>query len=165
MLHDFIAVELPADTVQRVLLDGDGLFAQSAARAVEGADELRLRVRPFGSGVPVSKLVRVRTGAPVRKGAVLTVPLLWEAVGTPALFPRLDATLEITPVGPSFTQLTLYGRYDPPLGKVGEHLDRLALHSLAEHTVRAFLADLAQRVTAGADGRADGPGVPARMAR
>jgi hypothetical protein len=46
-----------------------------------------------------------------------------------------------------FTQLTLRGRYEPPLGTLGRQIDRLLLHRVAEATVRSFMRRLAESLT------------------
>jgi hypothetical protein len=46
------------------------------------------------------------------------------------------------------TQLTIHGRYEPPLGAVGRRLDRLLMHRIAEATIRAFLVRLVSTLAA-----------------
>jgi hypothetical protein len=149
ILHDFIEIELPTEVVRHAILEGDTLLAESATTAFGVGEDFRLRVGPSGSGARLAKTVAVRIGNPVIRDEVLNLPMLWEAVGTPGLFPRLDASLELAPMAPALAQLTFFGRYDPPLGRLGQSLDRLLLHHLAEHTIRAFLSEIARRVTAG----------------
>jgi hypothetical protein len=125
------------------------LLAESATAACAQGDDLLVRVGPSGSDARLSKTVAVKIGRPIIQGEVISLPLLWEAVGTPALFPRVDASLEVVPLAPTLTQLSFFGRYDPPLGRLGQSLDQLLLHRLAEHTIRAFLSDVARQLRAG----------------
>ena len=46
------------------------------------------------------------------------------------------------------TRLTLNARYDPPLGKLGELIDRALMHRLAQATIKDFVERLAGRVEA-----------------
>jgi hypothetical protein len=85
------------------------------------------------------KAVTVELGTPTRLPSRLILPLRWKATGPAALFPTLDADLEVGMLGPGSTQLSISASYDPPLGQVGELLDRVLLHRLAEGTVKDFL--------------------------
>lgn len=152
ILHDFVVVERPASDVQRTLLDGVEWLAESASSAEASAEHLRVRIGPGGPHALVAKTVELKLGEPVVAEGVTTIPVLWEATGARALFPRLDGSLEVSPLGEAMTQLTLFARYDPPFGKIGAGMDRLVLHHLAEHTVRAFLRDVAQHLRAVPEG-------------
>ncbi|HZD75078.1 MAG TPA: hypothetical protein VE776_14525, partial [Actinomycetota bacterium] len=46
------------------------------------------------------------------------------------------------------TQLAISGRYDPPLGTVGRTIDRIALHRIAEATIKDFLDRVAATLLA-----------------
>lgn len=45
------------------------------------------------------------------------LPIRIEATGPSALFPRVDADLEIAGAGSGQTQISLQGSYQPPLGR------------------------------------------------
>jgi hypothetical protein len=83
---------------------------------------------------------------------VTVVPLTWRATGAPGLFPVLSADLEIAPLDLELTQLTIHGRYEPPLGAIGRRIDRLLMHRIAEASVRAFLGRLVATLTADCEG-------------
>ncbi len=159
ILHDFVTVDLPVDDVRKALVNATALLAESASTAYEHGEGLRMRVGPGGSRSGFAKTVEVTTGAVIVKDDTVTVPLMWEVTGAGSIFPRLDASLEIAPLSADLTQITLFGRYDPPLGRIGERLDRLVLHRLAENTIRAFLADVAERVATDSPAGADGDDV------
>ena len=106
----------------------------------------------------VSKLVRVQARELSWTDTSAGLALRWEATGAGgALFPVLDADIRLTPDGEG-TVLTLAGAYRPPLGPVGQALDRALLHKVAEATIRTFLT----RVAAQLDGHpvANGAGSP-----
>jgi hypothetical protein len=159
IVHDFVEVECAAPDVTRALVDGAAWLAESARVAHASAADLRIRIGPGGSHAVVSKTVDLHLGKPVVLQRVTTIPVLWEATGPSALFPRLDGTIEVSPLADGLTQVSLFARYDPPLGKVGEVIDQLMLHHLAEHTVRAFLRDIAQRLrgSTGTEGHSVSP--------
>ncbi len=109
----------------------------------------------------VSKLVRVQARELSWVDHSAGMALRWEATGPGGgLFPVLDADLTLTPApgpGPG-SLLKLAGVYRPPLGPVGEALDRALLHRLAAATVRRFLARVAAQLAGqplpnGVDGR------------
>ncbi|MDA8274111.1 MAG: hypothetical protein M0029_01880 [Actinomycetota bacterium] len=149
LVADFVHLDLDAVDVGRRLVDeGGSWLAELAARLVSDEDE-PLRVGPGGG---LAKAVRVTTGEPRLHGDTVVVPVRWEATGPTGLFPRLDADLELSTLGPSRCRLGLNGRYVVPFGSVGKAADRLMLHRIAEGTFRRFLTGLASRLTAPEDG-------------
>lgn len=101
--------------------------------------EYLLRVGPLGAVPGASRLVRVRFTEPACREGAVSVGLRWEATGvTSSPFPALDADIRVTDEGGG-SRVTLTGSYLPAFGAVGEGLDRLALHTVAEATIRASL--------------------------
>ncbi len=149
LLHDFAYVAVSAEKVRdRILANhGEWLAPLAAAAAGEG-EALRLRVGPLEALPMLGKTVSVRVGEPIDRGEVTVVPLTWQATNAPGLFPVLTADLEVARLGDDLTQLTLQGRYDPPLGSIGQRIDRLLMHRVAEASVRSFLSHLAERLAA-----------------
>ena len=72
------------------------------------------------------------------------ITLSWEPVAHRSLFPILSGDLELAPIGGGLCRLTLAASYEPPLGEVGEALDRAVLHRVAQSTIRSFLQRLAK---------------------
>lgn len=142
-VHDFAYVDAPYDVVTAALTRAQSLDAQAYA-AVEEADRFLAVVGPLGSAPGLSKAVVVTLGQPHQRGDALVVPLVWTATGARALFPSLEADLEIAGAGPNRTQLSLMGAYAPPGGELGKLVDRFVLHRVAEATVRSFLGGLAR---------------------
>ncbi len=99
------------------LINHGALDAPSEAAYEDGLAAV-LRVGPFGSVRGLSKLVRVRFLAPVRRGGTLSVPLRWEATGTAGeLFPVLDADLMVARAGDDRVGIALAGSYRAPFGQ------------------------------------------------
>lgn len=134
----------------------------------------------------VSKLVRVQVRELARTDRSAGLAIRWEATGPgDGLFPVLDADLRLAPAGERATLLTMAGSYRPPLGALGDALDRTILHRVATATVRRFLTQLAAQIDgrpgvgeaagrgdrqgptplSGADPAACGPAVPSRQER
>ena len=95
----------------------------------------------------VSKLVRVHTRDLSWTDGTAGLALRWEATGLGSgLFPVLDADLKVAPAGKG-TMLTIAGAYRPPLGSLGDALDRAILNRVAAATIRRFLARVAAQIT------------------
>lgn len=94
----------------------------------------------------VGKLVRVQTRELSWTDISAGLALRWEATGAGGgLFPVLDADLTLAPAGEG-TVLRLAGAYRPPLGSLGQALDRAILHRVAEATIGTFLARVAAQL-------------------
>jgi hypothetical protein len=147
LLYDYAFVPVPAEWVcARISADrGEWLSGLAAGAAREG-EALRLRVGPIASLPMLSKTVTLHAGRPFERGEATLVPLTWRATGSQGIFPVLTADLEVAALGPRITHLSLRGSYDPPLGAVGQRLDRLLLHRLAEATIRSFMHRLAENL-------------------
>lgn len=76
------------------------------------------------------------------------LPVSWEAVGGLPIFPSMEGTVHVEPSGPGSTKLTLNARYDPPLGKLGELVDRAVMHRVAQDTMTDFVERLGQALAA-----------------
>jgi len=69
--------------------------------------------------------------------------LAWRAQERPSLFPTMKAALNLFPLSATETQLELEGTYDPPLGVLGNAIDAVLLHRIAEASVLRFVQDVA----------------------
>jgi hypothetical protein len=120
------------------LSEGDALLATSAGAYGPGPT----RVGAAG----ISKLVRVQARVLSWTNISAALALRWEAIGPGGgLFPVLDADLTLTPAGAG-TMLTLAGAYRPPLGPLGQTLDRAVLNRVAATTIRNFLLEVAAQL-------------------
>ncbi|HSM02321.1 MAG TPA: hypothetical protein VK960_07795 [Acidimicrobiia bacterium] len=129
-------VDRPFAEVSRDLIAmGNGL-SSTAAVAYRNGEALMARLSGPGS---VAKTVVLELGAPVHSPDATSVPLSWWATGTPSLFPTMTADLNVAAIGPELTQITFRGTYKPPLGLVGEVLDKAVLHRFAECSVKDFV--------------------------
>ena len=118
--------------------EGDALLATSAGAYGPGLT----RVGVAGA----SKLVWVQARVLSWTNISAALALRWEAIGPGGgLFPVLDADLTLTPAGAG-TMLTLAGAYRPPLGPLGQALDRAILHRVAATTIRNFLLEVAAQL-------------------
>jgi hypothetical protein len=77
-------------------------------------------------------------------GMITRIPVSWAAATRPQWFPLMDGVLSVYPLTAAETQLDFLGRYDPPLGVVGDAIDALVGHRIAEASVHRFIADVAR---------------------
>ena len=124
-----------------------GSLLMSASEDAYGAEITGLmRVGPSG----FSRLVRVQFRDLPDGPNTAGLALRWEVPGPGgALFPVLDADVQLIRAGPRTTWLTIAGAYRPPLGSLGEALDRAILHRVASATIRGFLGRVAAGLLAG----------------
>jgi hypothetical protein len=134
-----------SDTERRLLEMTGGLDGMAAAASRQGEDILA-RVGLGGEQARVAKTVRLSLGEPVRQPGTTVIPIVWEATGVPALFPRMEADLVLADLGPGLSQLTLQGSYTPPLGFIGRALDKALLHRVAEASVKGFVDQVARAI-------------------
>lgn len=143
-----VSVVLPfqvaKEALDHALADG-GLVAESR-RAVDDGLVFLMPVGPRGSHGPAREVVvRLLAGRPV--GDSFVVPLRWEARGpTGRLFPALDANLELTATDPDASRLSIIGRYEPPLGRLGATIDRAGMSKVVSATMTALLGEVATRL-------------------
>lgn len=141
-LRYFVELNLPVAQVRAALLDSPASWLPAMVDgALERADPLLAEVGIGPAALRVTRRVVVRLGEPVEFPSRLSIPMTWEPGAR--LLPRLEAELELGALGEGRTQLAISGRYDPPLGVVGRTVDRIALHRVAEATVKDFLDQVA----------------------
>lgn len=126
-----------------VRLTEDGALISASEDAYGGTADLT-RVGAAG----LSKLVRVQLRELAVTDRSAGLAIRWEATGPGGgLFPVLDADLRLAPDGDQVTLLTMAGVYRPPLGPLGEAVDRMILHRVANATIRNFAVWVATQIT------------------
>lgn len=105
-------------------------------------DQALYAVGPTIAGIPFKKRVHVEAGEPIKLGDWIEVPITWRATYIRGLFPVMVGKLELVPVEPEVTRLSVCGMYEPPLGRFGKDVDDAFMHRVAEATVR----DLAETI-------------------
>jgi len=124
-------------------LAGNGLLLSPSEDAYDLGTAGLARV-----GIPgLSKLVRVQARDLAVTEESVGLAIRWEATGPGGgLFPVLDADIRLIRAGERVCVLTMSGVYRPPLGAVGQVLDRAILHRVAAATIRDFIAQVAARI-------------------
>lgn len=148
-LRYFIQLPLPAQQVEQALLAAPAkwlpnLADRAGTRGEELLAEVGIGIGPAGRGL--RKRVQVALGPVVRQPSRTTLAMTWVPTGAGAVFPVLEAELEVGALGAGRTQLALNASYRPPLGTVGHAIDRALLHRVAEATVKDFLDQTGQAI-------------------
>jgi hypothetical protein len=114
----------------------------------DGGDQLLARVGVRLARIRIYKHVRLRPG-PARLvwPTKVVVPLAWHTSGGPPLFPEMEGELQAEPFGSQRTQLTLSAMYQPPLGALGEALDRTVLYRLGDATMYDFMGRVIESIS------------------
>jgi hypothetical protein len=161
-LHCYQYVTVPYDDVADALArDAIGLFQRATASATSRASELASTLRVSVGALEVGADVKIEVRGVHDKVSALgerrtELELAWTAASAAGLFPSMEATLSVYPISAHETQIDLNGRYRPPLGVVGNALDALVGHRLAEASVLRFVQDMATRLQAELDATAVG---------
>lgn len=140
-------VNRPYTVVRRALVgDALGIFARATRAASARADavgaELHVRVGALDVAAEIAiEIASVEDAIEYGEPATL-LRLRWQSASRPGLFPVMDAALKIYALSATETQLELDGRYTPPLGPVGEALDSVAGHRIAQAAVHRFVQEV-----------------------
>ncbi|MGO9558412.1 MAG: hypothetical protein ACLPQS_07840 [Acidimicrobiales bacterium] len=159
-ISDFVHLPVRFDSLVPVLMDVGAAWLRDLEDPMPGRgpthggfedprddDNIaRVRVR-LGVGTAHSGLaVLISSGPPRFRDHNVIVPITWDPVSFEQLLPRLEGDLEMSDFGGAFTRLALTGRYRVPLGQLGLGIDRIAMHRVAEGSVRGFLRDVQESV-------------------
>ena len=128
-----VSLALARERLVRLTENGALISASEDAYGRETAGLTRVGV------AGLSKLVRVQLRELAWTDRSAGLAIRWEATGPGGgLFPVLDADLRLAFTGDQVTLLTMAGVYRPPLGPLGEALDRVIMHRVADATIRNF---------------------------
>jgi hypothetical protein len=148
-IRSYDYVNHPYPTVRDALItDTQALFIEATRAATSRARAVAAALQVNIGGLDVSADISLQVGdikeaPPQSTSPTIRIPIGWQAASKPRLFPLMSAELSVYPLTPTETQLDFLGRYDPPLGKVGDALDAVLGHKIAEASVHRFIADVA----------------------
>lgn len=153
-LRCFDYVNRPYDQVKEALAaNALAIFERAtrsaADRARDVGAELRIRIGAVEIAADIAIEVTEIAGArsPANQPAT-RIDLTWKSKRRPGLFPEMTGSLWAYALSSRETQLELTGSYDPPLGLLGDAIDAIALHRIAEESVRRFITDIASYLRA-----------------
>jgi len=137
-----VHIESPIETVSAALAAGPSQWLPR----FDGPDHAE--VGPEIAGLGIRKKVAVEVGESLTAGDWIQVPVKWQATFVKRLFPVMAGRVELSPVGPNTTRLSVGGMYQPPLGGLGKELDDTLMHKVAEATVKELAESIAKRLVA-----------------
>lgn len=145
-IYSFTQIARPCEEVERLLVDPQRWLPGYVQSACEQAEEIRPTVG-LDRAVWTTKEVLVRVGEARRSDGVTSLPFTLEVTGGPRLVPRIEADLEIAPLGPGMTQLTLRGTYRGAPPETTDHpVDRLLRHAVAEALAKSLVERIEARL-------------------
>lgn len=150
-IRSYDYVNHPYRIVRDVLCaDPQGVFRAATMAAASRAEAVAAQLHVSLGGLQVGAEIATEVGEIDESGSQATatrgirIPIEWAAARRPALFPLMSAVLSVYPLTATETQLDFLGRYEPPLGKLGDAVDAVVGHRIAEASVHRFVADVAQ---------------------
>jgi hypothetical protein len=138
-------VNLPFPQVSARLEDVFPVLHRVASGAFSDERLADVRLGPGTGESRFAKEVRLRWSVPIVDETRWMVSLGWSATGTVAVFPRMEADLSAV-AHEDGTLIRFRGNYYPPLGPIGEVLDRAAFHRVAEGTVENFVDRVVEQI-------------------
>jgi hypothetical protein len=150
-IRSYDYVNHPYERVREVLTrDAAGVFAAATRAAATRAESVAAGLRVNVAGIEVGADVVVSVGDVEESGtevgfsAVTRIPVEWKAAERPQLFPLMKAELSVYPLTATETQLDFHGAYEPPGGLLGDAVDAVVGHRIAEASVHRLIADVAR---------------------
>ncbi|HKE54297.1 MAG TPA: hypothetical protein VKC55_05965 [Actinomycetota bacterium] len=148
-VRSYVDLDVPFQEAEASLLGDPEAWVPGLLRDAEGRGHALLAEVGFEVDQRrIDREVEISLGMPYRSGTATRVPLTWRATAGTRLFPQLEGDIEVAALGPNRSQLSMDGRYRPPLALVGHALDRALLHRVAEATIGDFVGRIAERITA-----------------
>jgi hypothetical protein len=145
----FLELPHPVDRVEGALLySPEDWIPGLVEDASRHGESLLAEVGFDTAGRRIQRQVELEIAEPVRMGFSTLLPIKWRAAGLTGLFPVMEADIEIAALGRSRTQLSFNGRYSPPLSVVGQTVDRVLFHRVAEATTKDFVERMAAKLLA-----------------
>jgi hypothetical protein len=152
-LRVYAYVNKPYDAVRKLLYARAGeMFPKATTAAASRAGSVGAHLKVGAGGVDVGVDVKLKLGdlrdeeGPKGMSPVTRVPLTWEAAHAAALFPAMSGELSAWPLTATETQVELDGAYKVPLGAVGNAIDAMVGHRIAEAAVHRFLDEVVEQI-------------------
>jgi hypothetical protein len=125
-----------------------GVFGRATHAAATRADDLSAELRVRIGALEIATDVEIQAEAAVDARApddrpATRLDLTWKSKRRPGLFPAMTGALWVYALAPRESQIEFIGTYDPPLGLLGDALDAVAMHRIAEASVQRFVSDIA----------------------
>lgn len=150
-IRSYDYVNHPYEQVRDALTkDARAVFQSATNAAASRAHSIASQLRANIAGIEVAtdiaiSVKRIEEGAQGATSAPATrLQLEWEAAKSPRLFPFMRAELSVYPLTATETQLDFSGFYEPPLGALGNAVNAIVGHRIAEVSVHRFVTEVAE---------------------
>jgi hypothetical protein len=138
-------LDMPTAAAVEVLREGPQRWLPDFA-ALDGAPTTELRIEEAGIHFPLQ--MRLELGPMVQVDGVASLPIRWQAVDHPWLYPHLLGFIRVQEKN-GHAELRFDARYIPPGGRLGWTVDRLVLGSIGRAALRDFFVRVSEQITAG----------------
>ncbi len=129
-------------------MHGNEVFHSATRSAESRAESVAAGLHVNVAGIEFTKkiLIEIKNYVEIerRNERRMTIRLVWKAAESPRLFPVMDAEFNVYPITGTETQLDFNGEYVPPLGIVGQAIDAVVGHRIAEASVHHFVSEVAE---------------------
>lgn len=148
-IRSYDYVNYPYAQVRDGLSDALAVFQSATRAAASRARSIASELHVDIGGIGLEADIRISVKSVEEKiskatsGPVTRLHLEWEAATRPRLFPIMKAEISIYPLTATETQLDFSGVYEPPLGPLGNAINAIIGHRIAEVSVHRFVSDLA----------------------
>lgn len=153
-IHLYNTVLLPYQSVRKLLRHhADEVLQIPLDQSLAGVHEITTPLEFPVAGINVVKEAVLHVGEYADLPGRIPMgrlELRWEPSDNAALFPLIEADLEVEPIDAERTMVSLLGLYQPPLGRLGEAVDRIMMHRLAEAAFERFFRHLLHEMVADA---------------
>jgi ribosome-associated toxin RatA of RatAB toxin-antitoxin module len=133
--------------------DALAIFQRATKLAEDRSEAVVAALRVNLAGIELSKDIAIEIASIEEEvspgsslGRVTHVRLEWQAAKSPGLFPAMKGDLRIYPLSHTETQVELVGEYSPPMGLLGNVIDAVAGHRIAEASVHGFIRAVVERL-------------------
>lgn len=154
-VRSFDYVNHPYDRVRDTLkANATDVFRKATHAARSRLESVASVLRVNVGALEISTAIDIEVGAIVEvaggpgRARMLEIPVHWKAAERAALFPVMNAQLDVYPLTATETQLDFHGHYDPPLGVLGSAMDAAVGHRIAEASVHRFVSEVAEYLRA-----------------
>lgn len=146
-LKCYVEVPLPYAQVRERMASQPGTWLGNLTDAAQrDGDRLLVEVGLTAAGHRLRRSASLETGSMRSDERVALLPVRLSIDDGNRLFPTMEGTLDAAWLGDRRSQLALALRYSPPLGLVGQAVDRALLHRVTETVMRSFLEAAAARL-------------------
>lgn len=146
-LKCYVEVPLPyAEVRERMISDPRAWLGDLTDAAQRDGERLLVEVGLSAAGRRLQRSAAIETGTVRADERIAMLPVRFSIDEASRLFPVMEGMLDAAWLGDNRSQLALELRYRPPLGLIGEAVDRALLHRVAETVMRGFLESAAARL-------------------